>query len=150
MARDTERETLNRLIETCMDGARGFHLAADHVGSPGLKKLLADAALQRQRFAEELMPFAERLGGTVTHGGTPAGALHRAWMMVKDAGTRYDEDAILAEAVRGEAAAANTYATAVLGVLPPTARALVEKQYALILGVQRQLDEFGFAAMARG
>jgi uncharacterized protein (TIGR02284 family) len=149
MARETERETLNRLIDTCRDGARGFRLAADHVTSPGLKKLFADAALQREQFADQLVPFAERFGGAVAHAGTPAGALHRAWMMVKDASTRYDEDAILDEAVRGESAAANTYASAVLGVLPPTARGVIEKQYAQILGVQRQLEEFGFAAMAR-
>ena len=149
MARDTERDTLNRLIDTCRDGARGFRLAADHVVSPGLKKLFEEASRQREEFADQLVPFAERIGGDVTHAGTPAGALHRAWMMVKDASTRYDEDAILAEAVRGEAAAANTYADAVLGVLPPTARSVVEKQYAMILGVQRQLEQFGFAAMAR-
>lgn len=149
MARETERETLNRLMETCRDGARGFRLAADHVTSPGLKKLFADASQQRENFADQLEPFAERLGGGTAHHGTAAGALHRAWMMVKDASTRYDEDAILAEAVRGEATAANTYASAVLGVLPPAARALIEAQYATILGVQRQLEEFGFAAMAR-
>ena len=149
MARETERDTLNRLIETCRDGALGFRLAADHVTSPGLKKLFDDASHQRELFADQLEPFAERLGAKVAHTGTPAGTLHRAWMMVKDASTRYDEDAILAEAVRGESAAANTYASAVLGVLPPTARGLIEKQYAEILGVQRQLEEFGFAAMAR-
>jgi uncharacterized protein (TIGR02284 family) len=129
MARDTERDTLNRLIETCRDGARGFRLAADHVASPGLKKLFDDASRQRETFAEELVPFAAQLGG-VAHTGTPAGTLHRAWMMVKDATTRYDEDAILAEAVRGEAAGNPCERSA--GVLPPTARGLIEKLYATI------------------
>ena len=149
MARNTERDTLNRLIETCIDGSRGFRLAADHVASPGLKKLFEDVSHQREEFATELEPFAERLGGGETPDGSTAGRLHRAWMMVKDASTHYDEDSILAEAVRGEAAAANTYANAVLGVLPPTARSLIERQYATILNVQRQLEEFGFSAMAR-
>ena len=149
MARNTERDTVNRLIETCIDGSRGFRLAADHVTSPGLKRLFEDVSHQREEFATQLEPFAERLGGGEAHDGTTAGKLHRAWMMVKDASTHYDEDSILAEAARGEAAAANTYADAVLGVLPPSARGLVERQYAVILQVQRQLEEFGFASMAR-
>ena len=148
MAARTERDTLNLLIETCRDGARGFQLAADHVGTPELKTFLAETARQRELFATELVPIAQRLGGGNEASGTARGALHRGWMKVKDAITNYDEDAVLQEAVRGEAAAAGVYADAVTSYLPPNARPVIEKQYEQIRSVQRDLDELRIARVA--
>lgn len=145
MAARTEREILNLLIETCRDGARGFQLAADHVGTPELKTFLADTARQRELFATELVPIAQRLGGGTDAPGTAKGAIHRGWMKLKDAMTNYDEDLVLQEAVRGEAAAADAYAEAVMSFLPPGARPIIEKQYEAVRGVQRDLDEFRIA-----
>lgn len=140
MAARTERDTLNGLIEICRDGARGFRLAADHVADPELKRIFSDASLQRELFAAELLPYAQRLGGDNDAPGTARGSLHRGWMKIKDAITQYDESCVLAEAIRGEAAAANTYADAVMGLLPPNARPVVEAQYRGIREVQRDLD----------
>lgn len=141
MSARTERDTLNSLIETCRDGARGFTLAADHVGSRDLKEFFANAARQREQFATELVPYAQRLGGGQDAEGTALGAVHRGWMKIKDAITNYDEDAVMGEAVRGEAAAASTYAEAVMGVLPPDARPIIDKQYEQIRYAQRELDQ---------
>ena len=141
MAARTERDTLNGLIEICRDGARGFRLAADHVADPELKQLFRDTALQRELFAAELLPYAQRLGGDNDARGTTRGTLHRGWMIVKDALQQYDESAVLAEAIRGEAAAANTYADAVTSLLPPNSRPVIQRQYDSIRGVQRELGE---------
>jgi uncharacterized protein (TIGR02284 family) len=141
MAWRSERDIVNRLIETCRDGARGFRLAGDHVRDPELKRLFSEAAAQRETFAAELVPHARVLGGETSAPGSTAGALHRGWMTLKDAMTQYDDDAIIAEAVRGEAVAANEYAEAILGILPPAARELIESQYQQILEAQRQIDE---------
>ena len=148
MAGRTERDTLNALIETCRDGARGFRLAADHVGSRDLKEFFANTARQRERFAGELLPYAQRLGGGQDAQGTALGTVHRGWMMLKDAMMNYDEDAVMVEAVRGEAAAANTYAEAVMGVLPPDARPIIDQQYEQIRGAQRELDELRLSRIA--
>ena len=141
MADRTERRTLNHLIETCKDGARGFELAADHVKSPDLETLFRDAAGRRQAFVDQLTPFAQRLGGDADAGGTAGGALHRGWMMVKDAMTQYDESSIVEEALRGETAAVNVYLEALRGMLPPTARDLIEAQYHEILHTRDRLQE---------
>ena len=141
MGARTERDTLNGLIEICRDAARGFRLAADHVADPELKRLFIDTARQRDVFAAELLPYAQRLGGDIDPRGTTRGALHRGWMIVKDAWTEHDESAVLAEAARGEAVAADTYAEAVSTILPPNARPVIERQFDEIRGVQRELDE---------
>jgi uncharacterized protein (TIGR02284 family) len=148
MSARTERDILNSLIEACRDGARGFQLAADHVGSQDLKEFFAESARQRERFAAELLPYAQRLGGGQDGEGTALGAVHRGWMMLKDAVTKYDEDAIMVEAIRGENAAANTYADAVTDVLPPEARPIIDRQYEQIRNAQRELDQLRLSRVA--
>lgn len=129
MAEHTERWVLNHLIETCRDGEHGFRYAANHVTTPSVKSLFLDIASERERFAAELLPFAQRLGGANASEGTTAGALHRGWMTIKDTLTHHDEQAVIQEAVRGEQAAETAYKDAVGGMLPPTARDLIERQY---------------------
>jgi uncharacterized protein (TIGR02284 family) len=139
MAARTERDTLNSLIEACRDGARGFRWAADHVRDPDLKHMLTETAAQRDLFAAELLPHAQRLGGVNDAAGTTRAALHRGWMTLKDAVTPHDDKAIVEEAIRGEAAAAGVYAGALASLLPPNARGVVETQYDAIREVQRKL-----------
>ena len=141
MAARTERDTLNGLIEVCRDGARGFRLAADHVTDLELKRLFTETARQRDLFAAELLPYAQRLGGENDAPGTTKGALHRGWMMIKDVMTGYDDRAVLAEAVRGESVAMETYADAVESLLPPNARPVIERQYNAIRTVRGELHE---------
>ena len=139
MGERTERSVLNHLIETCKDGERGFVLAADHVTDPLMRVAFLEAAEQRQRFADALRPHAQRLGGDPDTGGTMAGTLHRGWMTLKDALTRYDEAGILAEAERGEQAAAVAYDDALNSVLAPATRGVVEAQYADILKMRGRI-----------
>ena len=138
----TERDTLNGLIEICRDGARGFQLAADQVSDPELKRLFTAAARQRDLFAAELLPFAQRLGGDADAGGTSRGKIHRGWMAFKGAMAPYDERHVIDEALRGEAASVETYADAITNLLPPSARPIVEQQYEQIRGVLRELSVF--------
>ena len=140
----TEQDILNHLIAICRDGARGVRLAADHVTTEDLKRTLVEAAFQREVFAGELAPYAERLGGEAAAAGTSTGKRHRGWMILKDAMTQYDEPLILAETIRGEREAANAYAKAVLGVLAPDARSVVEQHYDAIIAMQHELDRFAY------
>jgi uncharacterized protein (TIGR02284 family) len=130
MADRSERAVLNHLIETCKDAERGFRHVAEHAADPVMKTLFLDIASQRARFASDLVPFAQRLGGANTHDGTAAGVLHRTWMDLRSAISRNDSAAIVHEAERGETFSRGVYKTALEGMLPPTARELVESQYA--------------------
>jgi uncharacterized protein (TIGR02284 family) len=128
MAERTSREVLNDLIQTCTDGERGFRAAADLVTRPVLKTLFLELSTQRARFADELLPHAQRLGGTAPSEGTTAASMHRRWMDLKSALTSHDEHAIVTEVRRGDAATLRVYSDALAGLLPPTARDLVERQ----------------------
>ena len=75
MAERTEHAVLNHLIETCTDAARGFRSAADHVKDAGLKAVFTDIAAQRETFAADLLPHAQRLGGSAAADGTTAAAV---------------------------------------------------------------------------
>jgi uncharacterized protein (TIGR02284 family) len=139
MSERTERAILNHLIETCKDAGRGFRYAADHVKDSATKSLFLAIASERERFAEELLPHAQRLGGPAPSAGTTAGALHRGWMSLMDALTGHDEEAIIAEAERGEAAIAAAYREALEGMLPPTVQDLVERQYSEVSGARYRI-----------
>ena len=126
----SERAVLNHLIETCKDAERGFRHVAEHATDPAVKSLFLDIASQRARFASDLLPYAQRLGGANTHDGTAAGVLHRTWIDLRSAIFRNDAIAIVQEAERGETFSRGVYESALDGILPPTARELVEAQYA--------------------
>lgn len=128
MAERTERVVLNQLIETCKDGARGFRSAAEHVKEPGLKATFMDLAAQRERFAADLLPHAQRLGGATASDGTTAAAMHRGWIDIKSK-LRHNDGAIVAEASRGDGVTLQVFRDAVAGLLPPDTRVVVERQY---------------------
>ena len=142
MAERTERSVLNHLMETCKDGERGFRYAANHVQDPSVKALFLDIASQRERFATDLLPHAQRLGGASETDGTAAGALHRGWMTIKDVLTGHEDRAIIGEAERGEGTAVAVYKDAVEGMLPPTVRDLIERQYQDVLNSQARIRAF--------
>ena len=129
MAERTERAVLNHLIETCTDAARGFRSAAEHVKDQGLKAMFADLAAQRERFAADLLPHAQRLGGAAAADGTTAAAVHRGWIDLV-AKLRHDDRAIVLEAARGDAVTLHVFQDAIQDLLPPDAREVIERQYA--------------------
>jgi uncharacterized protein (TIGR02284 family) len=133
MAERTERDVLHHLINLCKDGERGFHAAADHVSDPTLKSLFTDLATQRKRFAEELLPHLQRLGGPPDAEGTSAGAFHRRWMVFKGLVPGRHDHHIVAEAERGEQVALDAYEDALKGPVPPTVTELIESQRETIL-----------------
>jgi uncharacterized protein (TIGR02284 family) len=116
------------LIEVCEDGERGFLAAANHVSDPGLKSLFTELAAERARFAEDLVPHLQRLGGRTDRDGSSAGTLHRGWIGLKSLVPGHHDHTIVTEAARGEHAALDAYEEALNGMLPPTVTSLVEQQ----------------------
>src|SRR4030095_1911002 len=130
MTQHDERWMLNRLIAICRDGERGFRDAANPCRNPTVKALFLEIASQREQFATNILPYAQRLGGASESDGSFAGALHRGWMTVKDTVGGHEDAAIIREAERGERIALGAYEDALDGMLPPSARDMIEKQCA--------------------
>ena len=132
MADRTELDVLNHLLDTCRDGEHGFRFAAVHVRDQEMSDLFIELAVERERFAEELVPHVHRLGGQAATAGTTSGTIHRGWMSLKGSVSRHTDQAILAEAERGERTAIHAYEDALAGMLPPTVSDIVERHLGAI------------------
>lgn len=137
----SSRAILNNLIETCKDGESGFQHAAKLVSDAGFKTLFTDLARRRSQVAAELLPHAQRFGGSEAAEGTTAASLHRKWMDVRDNWSGHDDRAILAEARRGDSMTVAAFKDALAGVLPASVRDLVERQYAELRSAHDSLNQ---------
>lgn len=136
-------KTLDRLIVTCSDSARGFAEASRDVKSEGLQRLLCDAAVQREQFARELQVVANAYGdATPPATGTVAGAVHRRWMQLKAALTGGNENAVLAACLVEEQWTHQVYRKAFDQPLPEDVRALIERHRQSVLRVARSLVQW--------
>ncbi len=130
--------TLNDLIETSKDGEKGFRECAEDIKRTDLKALFLDRAQGCAVAASELQALVRSLGGDPETSGSLGGDLHRRWVDLKAMITGKDDEAILNECERGEDVAMKSYKKALDKPLPPTVRAVVEKQFQ---GVQRNHDQ---------
>ncbi|CAM3441516.1 ferritin-like domain-containing protein [Paracidovorax anthurii] len=131
-------DVLNRLLASCRDGEYGFQASAGHADAPELKGTLLRHASECASAAAELEREIRLLGATPSSGGSVSGALHRGWVSVKTALSTHDDKAVLEECERGEDAALARYRKALMEPLPPSVRAVVERQAE---GARRNHDE---------
>src|SRR5437588_426699 len=110
---------VNELIQTCVDGQKGFEAAAKAVDDPTIKDELVGYSWQRQQFATELKSRMKAFGEEPSERGSIAGAVHRGWMDVKSAFGGSSGHSILAECERGEDQAEEAYRKAMSTGLPP-------------------------------
>jgi len=120
--------TLNHLIETCKNGEEGFRAAAEALSDQDVKVMFAKIARGRWEMARELQDEVQGLGGQPETSGTVGGAVHRGWMNIKALVAGRDDQAIIAEAERGEDIARAAYESALQEALPAQVLALVERQ----------------------
>lgn len=138
MTNKTAISELNSLIETCLDGMKGFKECADDLKRADLKSTMLARSQECATAASELQQLVTRLGGEPTESSSVAGALHRKWVDIKAAITGKSDTAILNECERGEDVALKAYKDALEKDLPPEVRTVVERQ---LQGVQRNHDQ---------
>jgi len=135
----TATETLNKLIEVCLDGELGYRTAASHIQNTKLHIILSDNAIRRAEFANELREEVERLGAHPSHSGSVAASLHRGWIALRSAVTHGDAKTIIAACETGEDSAFAAYEAAVKSNLPSHTRDLVESQWRAVDQACQQL-----------
>jgi uncharacterized protein (TIGR02284 family) len=139
--------TLNRLVEVCQDGDRGYKNAAEHIEHNEIKTVLYRLSQQRALFGAELKDEVRKLGGNPDESdaedkGTILGSIHRVWINVKEKFTKNDLEAILEECKRGDKAAYEAYEAALKENLPEYIKEMLVHQHHLIKGAVTQLHEF--------
>ena len=122
--------TLNGLIATTIDSVDGYRTSAGDVDSTRLAELFTARASERSSVAEQLRAEVSKLGGNPEDDGTILAAGHRAFVNLKAAVTKRDDDAIIAEVERGEDHIKAKYEDALKDDnLSPECRTLVETAY---------------------
>ena len=125
----TTSETLDHLIEVCVDSEKRYRSAANDVGKAKLEQFFNQQADARKRAAHELNAERQQSGGNGEESGTWSGLADRAAMdfsvimSMGDTGVvdwcRDDEQKVIAE-----------YETALRRDFPPPARKTIERQLA--------------------
>ncbi|WP_394842295.1 PA2169 family four-helix-bundle protein [Pendulispora brunnea] len=133
---------LNKCIETCIDGQKGYGEAEANVEDSTLKSIFQIRKHERFEFVFDLQAAVRQLGGEPEFDGTAAGTVHRGWMGLRRTASGHRDRAIVEEWARGERAALKGYREALKGAplttLPPKLRTMLQAQYA---SIRAALDE---------
>jgi uncharacterized protein (TIGR02284 family) len=121
---------LNRCIEACTDGEKGYGAAAADVRDPRLKSIMRSYEQQRADFVGELQRTIDALGADHENQGTLRGAIHRGFTGARLSLEGRNDEVVLEECVRGEGGALNTYDAALelAAGMPDHVRALLVQQ----------------------
>jgi len=122
--------TLNALLQTTKDGAKGFRTCAKDVKNGSLTPVFESSAQRCDVGAAELESEIRKLGGEPAASGTISGRLHRRWTDIISSVTGMEEHVVLDECERGEDAAMRHYEAALKEELPADIATIVRRQYA--------------------
>jgi uncharacterized protein (TIGR02284 family) len=133
-------KTLRDLIETLLDGHKGFIELEKNLKDPEARQLFREETLVRANFAAELENELHHLGvKDVKVASSTAGKVHRAWGELK-ARLGGGDHALLATAEKGEDEAKEAYEKALTGEdLPLPLRELVLRQQRHILAAHERV-----------
>jgi uncharacterized protein (TIGR02284 family) len=136
--------TLNACIEVCIDGEKGYAIAAANVRDEMLKSLFHKYASQREDFVRALQRAIEALGGFAENEGSTKGAVHRGLTGARIALEGRHDMVILGECERGELGAMAAYdrafAKAPLDAMPVEVRDLLREQRASIEAAYEEIS----------
>ena len=125
--------TLNTLIATLIDSVEGYEKSAKEVDSPELARMFAARAEERDGAARHLREAVVAQGGEPEDRGTLLGSIHRAFLSLREAVSRRDDAAIVAEIEHGEDYLKDKFETALdSDTLDPGPREAVKQAWASV------------------
>ncbi|HEY2105127.1 MAG TPA: PA2169 family four-helix-bundle protein [Candidatus Binataceae bacterium] len=133
-------ETLNRLIEVCIDAEKRYRHAANDVGRDDLEAFFKQEAAKRKAAADELQAQRSRMGEVKEESGSFGGLLDRAEMDLSVIMSKGDSGVV--EWCREDAEKAAAEYTKALNSpdLPSALRPILERQLAAIRMTSSELD----------
>lgn len=130
---------LHELLQICMDGVKGFELAADKVRAVHAD-MFRQFGREREDCANELRAEIQRRGDDAEKKGDLTGAAHRGWINLKAAITT-GEKAVIDECERGEDAAVEAYQKVLNeNALPPDLEVILSRHYRKVKNAHDQVS----------
>ncbi len=124
-------QQINGIIEKNNDAHLGYIKAAENAVNPRLRIFLQKLSDTRCNFADDLKNELQNQApaANIDADGSITGGLHRFWMDIKSM-TKQDDEAMLAECLRGEAASREEYKEVLADVqnLPTNLAEMLKKQ----------------------
>ncbi len=130
MHNDKDVLTLNSLIKTTIDSAKGYEDAAEDCESDNLTSVFGEFAAERREVVANLQAEVNRLGGNPEDDSSMLAAAHRSFMNLKQSLMTRDDKAIVEEVERGEDHLKAKYDDALRDQnLSPETRSAIEDAY---------------------
>jgi uncharacterized protein (TIGR02284 family) len=141
MLHDTDIRTLNALIKVTIDSADGYRSAAEDAANSEFRKIFLTRANERDAVVAELQKHVRQHGGEPETGGSILASAHRFMMDIRDALTRSDDKAVIAEVERGEDHIKAEYERAMTNAdLSADCRAIVSRVYESVRAGHEQMS----------
>ncbi len=102
-------EQLNSLLTRNYDAEQGYLTVADKIEHPEMKNFMQQNSQDRNSFGHEIKEIMSELNLKPDKGTSLSGDVHRAWINLKELLSQNSDEAILAEAARGEEYAIAAY-----------------------------------------
>ncbi len=135
------KEKLNKIIEICEDGYKGYATAADNLQNSDLTTLFGRLSQQRKLFAEELRNDVREYGIELNESGSVKGFFHRTWLSAKAVFSFDVDDSVINSSLTGEKEAKDVYTETITMDMPAALRERLTNQLNLIKGAINQLHE---------
>ncbi|MFP4092232.1 MAG: ferritin-like domain-containing protein [Cyclobacteriaceae bacterium] len=136
-------DTINKLIEICKDGEKGYKDAASQIEDDEFQTILNRLSQQRALFRAELEnDLIKDYGVEPKSSDSLKSKLHRNWMDFKAGLSSNDTKSVLEECERGEKHAIDAYTDALKGQLPSYIDERVRNQLDMIKGTLGQVRAF--------
>jgi uncharacterized protein (TIGR02284 family) len=123
-------ESLNELIAIAKDVEYGLHTCAGYATAYELRQLFEHGSTTSAAHVAELNALVLQYGGRPSLHGTPAGAVQRAWVRLRDSVNGLTDEVLIIDCERAEdhALARFRAALSLVQPLPGGARALIARQ----------------------
>ena len=123
-------EALNELIAIAKDVEYGLHTCAGYATAYELRQLFEHGSTTSAAHVAELNALVLQYGGRPGLHGTPAGAVQRAWVRLRDSVNGLTDEGLILDCERAEDHALARFHAALLSLepMPGGARALIARQ----------------------
>lgn len=103
------KKDLQKIIDICDDGVKGYRTAAKNIEHKDIKTLFLRIAQERQANIEDLKNEALIAGIELDTSGTVLGFFHRTWLAAKSTFSSDTNEKVIEESIYGENQAIEVY-----------------------------------------